>query len=172
MTGGTLAGGAFLLPAAVGLSAAVARERHRKTLDAVLGLPVGRRVVLWTKVRAVVERGWWWGLTAVLAAGAAFGADGGRTLGLAAAGFVAAAIILVVGLGAWLTVRCPTEVRAFRFLVPAVVLAVGVPVLAWNQTDWDRPRDTAVRLASAATAAALLGVLLWRQAGRDLDRLG
>jgi hypothetical protein len=172
MTGGVVASGVFLVPAAVGLAAAVARERHRKTLDALLALPVDRRVILRAKVRAVLERGWWPGPAAVLAAGVSFGADGGWALGLAAAGFVLAGAGLVVGLGACLTVRCPTEVRAFRFLVPAVVLVVGVPVMTWNQTDWLRPTDSAALLAAGAAVVAVAGAVLWRRAGRELDRVG
>lgn len=172
MTAGTVAAGLFLVPTAVGLAATVARERHRQTLDALLALPVDRRAVLRAKARAVLERVWVWEVAAVLATGLSFGADGGLPLGLAAAGFALAGAGLVVGLGGWLTVRCPTEVRAIRLLAPAVVLVVGVPVFAWNQTDWNRPGDSATALAAGAVALAGSGTVLWWQAGRGFDRLG
>ena len=175
MTGGVVFSGLFLIPTAVGLAAAVARERHRKTLDALLAIPFDRRDILRAKVRAVVERGWWWCPLAVAATGFGFGADGGWLAGVAAAGYVAAGSWLVVGLGVWLTVRCPTELRALRFLVPVVVVVVGAPVGAWNATDWydaSGPAATAARLGLAAVGFALAGTMLWNRAGKELDRLG
>jgi ABC-type Na+ efflux pump permease subunit len=175
MTGGVVFSGLFLVPIAIGLSAAVARERHRKTLDALFSIPEDRRVILRAKVRAVAERGWWRGPAAVAVVGTAFAVDGGLLLGLTAAAFVAAGGWLVVGLGVWLTVRCPTEVRALRFLVPVVVVVVGAPVGVWNSIDWydpSGPDKAAVRFAVSAAGFALAGTALWKRAGQELDRLG
>jgi ABC-type Na+ efflux pump permease subunit len=172
LNGSTVALGLYLVPAAIGLSAAVARERHRQTLDALLALPVSRGRILQAKVRAAMERAWAWGPAAALASGVAFGADGGWQLGLAAAAFVLAGIGLVAGLGAWLTVRCPTEVRALRFLVPAVVLVVGVPVGVWGQTDWSAPVLSVFGLAAVAGVFAVAGLIFWWRACRDLRRAG
>jgi ABC-type transport system involved in multi-copper enzyme maturation permease subunit len=171
MTGGTLLLGLHLFPAAIRLSSAIARERRRQTLEPLLALPLDRRTILRTKVRAAVESGWWWLPLGVVAAGVSFGADGGWQLGVAAAAFVLAGTCFAVGLGAYLTVRCPSEVRAFRFLVPAVVVVVGALVGVWNVTDWDRPELSVAGLGATAVAFALLAVLLWQRAGRALDRV-
>ena len=171
MTGGTVLAGVYLFPAAVGLASAVARERRRNTLESLLSLPLDRRFVLRTKVRAAVERGWWWAPVAVGAAGVSFAADGGWRLGLAAAGFVLAAGAFVIGLGAYLTVRSPSEVRAFRFVIPAVVLAVGAPVGVWNATDWVQPVWSEAGLGAGAAALAASAAVCWWLAGRALDRL-
>jgi ABC-type transport system involved in multi-copper enzyme maturation permease subunit len=172
MTAGVLWAGVYLFPAAVGLASAVARERRRQTLDPLLALPLARRAVLGIKVRAALERGWWWAPMSVLAAGVSFGADGGWVLGLAAAAFVLAGLWLVVALGADLTVRCASEVRAFRFLVPAVVVVVGAPVGIWNYTEWTLPYWSAVGLAAGALAFALAGAVFWGRAVWALEHLG
>jgi ABC-2 type transport system permease protein len=67
---------------------------------------------------------------------------------------------LVVGLGADLTVRCTSEVRAFRFLVPAVVGAVGAPVGIWNYTEWATPFWSVLGLAAGALAFAAMGLAI------------
>jgi ABC-type Na+ efflux pump permease subunit len=170
MTGGVLVGGAYLFPAAVALASTVARERRRSTLESLLALPLTRRFLLRSKVRAAVERGWWWVPIAVAAAGTAFGADGDWRLGLAAAGFVLTGIGFVIALGTYLTVRTPTEVRAFRFLVPAVVVVVGAPVGVWNATNWDVPLLAEIEFGAAAIAFAIAGPILWWRAGRQLER--
>ena len=172
MTGGVILAGLYLFPAAVALASAVARERRRNTLESLLSLPLDRRFVLRVKVRAAVERGWWWAPPAVAATGFSFGADGGWPLGLAAAGFVLAGGLFVVGLGALLTVRSKTEVQAFRFLVPAVVVVVGAPVGVWNAIeDWGYTFWAVVGLAAGAVAFAVAGLVLWWWAGRSLDRV-
>jgi ABC-type transport system involved in multi-copper enzyme maturation permease subunit len=172
MTGGVLLAGLYLFPAALTLSSTVARERRRNTLESLLSLPFDRRRVLRTKVRAAVERGSWWAPVAVAAAGFAFGADGGGELGAVAAGFVLAGGWFVIALGALLTVRTKSEVQAFRFLVPAVVVVVGAPVAVWNSIpDWQNPFAPTVELAAGALGLVLVGAVLWRCAGRALDRL-
>jgi ABC-type transport system involved in multi-copper enzyme maturation permease subunit len=172
MTGGVILTGVYLFPASVGLASAVARERRRQTLDPLLALPMTRREVLWTKVRAAIQRGWWWAPMAIAATAVSFGADGGWGPGLTAPAFVLAGLWFVVGLGADLTVRCTSEVRAFRFLVPAVVVVVGAPVGIWNYTDWTLPFWSAVGLAAGAVAFALAGTVFWRRAVWALDHLG
>jgi ABC-type transport system involved in multi-copper enzyme maturation permease subunit len=172
MTGGVLLAGVYLLPAAVGLASAVARERRRQTLDPLLSLPLTRRALLATKVWAALERGWWWAPLSIAAAGVSFGADGGGPLGVAAAAFVLAGLWFVIGLGADLTVRCTSEVRAFRFLVPAVVVAVGAPVGIWNYTDWAAPIWSVIGLTAGALAFGIGGAMFWWRAVWALDHLG
>ena len=171
MTAGVFFGGLYLFPVAIALASAVARERRRQTLEPLLALPYDRRTILWTKVRAATERGWWWGIAAVLAAGLSFGADGGWLFGVSAAALVLAGGWFVVGLGCWLTVRSPSETRAFRFLVPAVVVVVGAPVGVFNATNWSRPEWSVIGLAPAVVGFAVIGTLMWRRAGRELERL-
>lgn len=170
MTGGTLLAGLYLFPAAIRLASAVARERRRLTLEPLLSLPLDRRSILRTKVRAAVEGGWGWIPLVVLAAGLSFGADGGWVFGLVAAAFALAGVELVVGLGAYLTVRCPSEVRAFRFLVPVVVVVIGAPVGVWNVTAWDSPLLSVTGLGAAAVVFALAGAICWLRAGTILGR--
>jgi ABC-type transport system involved in multi-copper enzyme maturation permease subunit len=170
MTAGVFFAGLYLFPVAISLASAVARERRRQTLEPLLALPYDRRTILWTKVRAAIERGWWWGVAAVLAAGLSFGADGGWLFGVAAAALVLAGGWFVVGLGCWLTVRSPSETRAFRFLVPAAVVVIGAPVGVFNATNWSRPEWSVIGLAPAVVGFAVIGTLLWRRAGRDLKR--
>jgi ABC-type transport system involved in multi-copper enzyme maturation permease subunit len=170
MTGGILIAGAYLFPAAVALASAVARERRRNTLESLLAIPLDRRTVLRTKVRAAVERNAWWLPLTVLAAGGSFAADGGWRFGIAAAAFVLFGTGFVVGLGAYLTVRTSSEVQAFRFLVPAVVVVVGAPVGVWNATDWAQPLLAEVGLGISAVVFAVAGAVLWRRAGAILER--
>lgn len=170
LAGATFSGGVFLIPLAAGLAGAVARERQRQTLEVLLTLPAPRQAILRAKVRAVLERWWWLGPVTVLATGLSFGADGGWPLGLAAAGFSLAGAWLVVGWGAWLTIRCPTEVWAFRLLMPAVVLVFGAPVGVWNWTDWREPTASVAGLAAGAAAFAVAGTLAWRRACRALEQ--
>jgi ABC-type transport system involved in multi-copper enzyme maturation permease subunit len=171
MTAAVFFAGLYLFPAAIALASAVARERRRQTLEPLLALPYDRRTILWTKVRAATERGWWWGVAAVLAAGLSFGADGGWLFGVVAAALVLSGGWFVIGLGCWLTVRSPSETRAFRFLVPAVVVVVGAPVGVFNATDWLRPEWSVIGLVPMVIGFALIGTLLWRRAWRDLERL-
>ncbi len=84
MCAGVCAAGRYVLPLAVGLSGAVAGERARGTLDALLATPLDRRAILRAKVRAHAERGTGFAATAVAAVGAAFVADGGVRVGVAA----------------------------------------------------------------------------------------
>ena len=150
---GVFAAGRYLLPLAVGLSGAIAGERFRRTLDALLSTPLDRRAVLRAKVQAAAERGMAFAAVAVAAVGMAFTADGGVRLGAVAGarlGGAAALLVLsgfglVIGAGAWLSVRCPTDARAFRLLLPVAVLAIGWPVGVWNLLAEDVSPDVLLR---------------------------
>lgn len=170
---GVFAAGRYLLPLAVGLSGAVAGERFRGTLDALLSTPLDRRAILRAKAQAHAERGAAFAAVAVAAVGMAFTADGDIRLGAAAAALVLAGAGLVIGAGAWLTVRSATDVHAFRLLLPVAVLAVGWPVGAWSllRLDADVPRELlAWAMLGAAVASAITGGALWLLAGRKLER--
>ena len=109
---------------------------------------------------------------AVAAAGFSFGAAGGWPLGLAAAAFIAAGGGFVVSLGGLLTVKSKSEVQAFRFLVPAVVVVVGAPVGLWNAIqDWRDPFWATVGLTAGAVGFGMAGSVLWWWAGRALERV-
>ena len=170
---GVFAAGRYLLPLAVGVSGAVAGERFRRTLDVLLSTPLDRRAILRAKVRVPAERGTVFATVAVAAVGMAFTADGGVLLGAAAAALVLGGFGLVIGLGAWLTVRCPTDTRAFRLLLPVAVLAVGWPVGVWNllRAAEDVPPGLLARVLLVATGACgAVGLVLWWHAGRALER--
>lgn len=174
-----LAAGRYLLPLAVGLSGAIAGERFRRTLDVLLSTTLDRRAVLQAKVQATVERGTAFAAIAVAAVGMAFTADGGARLGAIAGarlGTAAAVLMLsgfglVIGVGAWLTVRCPTDTRALRLLLPVAVLAIGWPIGAWNLLTEDLSPDVLLRVLLAATGVtAFVGFVFWWLAGRALER--
>ena len=168
---GVFAAGRYLLPVAVGVSGAVAGERFRRTLDVLLSTTLDRRAVLRAKVQAVIERGTAFAAVAVAAVGMAFTADGGVWLGAAAAVLLLCGYGLVIGLGAWLTVRCPTDARALRLLLPIAVLAIGWPVGVWNllNAEWP-PALLANGLFVASGVCAAAGLVRWWRAARALER--
>ena len=170
VSGAVFAAGAYLVPLALGVAGMIARERERQTLDSLLSIPLGRREILVAKLRAHVRPAWPLAVAAVVAIGVGFAADGSWLLGVTAAAAELAGFGLVVGLGTWLTVRCPGELRAFRLLLPAVVIVVGLPVATWNGMDWARPERWAWRFGSAAVVFGLAGLLLWRRAVRELEQ--
>ena len=124
LAAGVLAGGLYLVPVAVGVSGCVAGERLRGHARPVALHPAGPAAILRSKVRAHAERGLVFAAGAAAGIGAGFGA-GGWIPGLAAGLAFAAGVLLVVGLGAWVSVRCETPGRAFRLTLPAVVLGVA-----------------------------------------------
>jgi hypothetical protein len=167
---GVLAAGLYLVPLAVGVTGCVAGERYRATLDSLLVTLLPRRKVLRSKVRAHAEGGLVFGVGALTGVACGFGADGGVRLGLAAMAAAAAGFWLVAALGAWLSVRCATPVRAFRLCLPAVVLAVGWPVLARNAIDWRDTAGVVSVLAWTAVGLAVAGAVLWWRAEAGLER--
>lgn len=171
LSAGTFAAGRYLMPVAAGISGAIAGERFRRTLDPLLCTALDRRALLRAKVQAHAERGTVFGAVAVAAVGMAFTAAGEVQLGASAAALVMTGAWLVVALGARLTVRCATDTRAFRLLLPVAVLALGWPLGVWLLLREDIPRDLLTRALLIATAAcALMGLLLWRAAERALER--
>lgn len=171
LAGGTLAIALYLTPAAAGLAAAIARERRQATLEALLALPMERRAMLVAKVRAALERGWWLPPLAAFALGAAFGIERDAVQGLGAAAYVGASIVLVTGVGSWLSVRCWTEQQSLRLLVPVVAVAIALPAAVWLTTA-DTPVLVTVFLFAAAVVAALIGAFAWAGACRGLHRIG
>jgi ABC-type Na+ efflux pump permease subunit len=170
---GVFAAGRYLLPLAVGLSGAVAGERYRGTLDALLSTPLDRRGILRAKVQAHAERGTAFAAFAVAAVGMALTADGDIRLGASGAALVLAGVALVIGVGAWLTVRSATDVRAFRLLLLVTMPVVGWPVGAWSllRFDADVPRELLARaMLAAAVASGLAGGAFGLLAGRRLER--
>jgi ABC-type transport system involved in multi-copper enzyme maturation permease subunit len=173
MSAGVLAAGRYLLPLAVGLSGIIAGERFRGTLDALLATPLSRRGVLRAKVQAHAERGLGFATAAAAGTGMAFTAEGGVQSGAAAAALVLAGIGLVIGLGAWLTVRCASDTRAFRLLLPVVMLVVGWPVGVWTLLRSDAgvsAEDLTRWLFVSAGACGVAALALWWHAGRALER--
>jgi ABC-type Na+ efflux pump permease subunit len=166
------AAGRYLLPVAVGVSAAIAGERFRSTLDALLATTLDRRAILRAKLQAALERGTAFAALAVAAVGMAFTADGGVWLGTAAVLLLLSGFGLVIGFGAWLTVRSSSDTRAFRLLMPVAVVAVGWPVGVWNLLGTAPGISELLTgvLAGAAAACAGSGLVLWWLAGRLLER--
>lgn len=173
MSAGVFAAGRYLLPVAVGVSGAIAGERFRGTLDALLATPLDRRAVLRAKVQAHTERGSAFAAVAIAAVGMAFIPELGVRIGAAAALLSAAGIGFVIALGAWLTVRCAGDVRAFRLLLPVTMLATGWPAAVWNLPRGNPalpPELVFHGLLGAACVCGTAGALLWWSAGRALVR--
>jgi len=171
------AAGRYLLPLAVGLSAAVAGERFRRTLDPLLCTELDRAALLRSKLLAETERARGAAAGAVVAAGGAFAADGGPLLGASAALLMLCVFGLVIGVGALLTVRCASDARAFRLLLPVAVVAAGWPVGVWAgavQGDLLEvpPKVLAATLLGASTACALTGAACRLLAARELAHSG
>jgi hypothetical protein len=169
MLAGTVAGLLYLLPVAVGVTDSIAGERFRGTLDGLLTSLLNRRQLLWAKVRVQVEHGLGFAVWAAASLGAGFGSEGGISLGFAMIAAFVGGIAFVVGLGAWLSVRCATPVKAFRLCLPAL-LTVGIfPLLAWFFIDWDSTASAAVVIAVCAVVFAIAGsVFAWR-AGDEME---
>jgi len=171
-TAGVLAAGLYLVPLTIGVASCVAGERHRGTLDALLATPLSRWSMLWSKVRAHTETGLVFGVGAITGVGCGFGADGGARLGLAAMAALAAGFALVIALAAWLSVRCATPVRAFRFALPAMVGVIGLPVLVRNAIEWGALGPSIAVFEWAAGICAVASPVLWWRAGVELERGG
>jgi ABC-type Na+ efflux pump permease subunit len=168
---GMFAVGRYILPLAVGLSGAIAGERYRRTLDSLLSTPIDRRTILRAKVQAHAERGTAFAAIAVAAVGMAFTADGDIRLGVSSAALVLGIIGLILGLGAWLTVRCPNDVRAFWLLLPFTLVAVVWPVGLWQllHSDPAVPRELLTQaVLVAASASGLAGLVFWWLAERRI----
>ena len=130
--------------------------------------------MLRAKVQAHLERGTIFAAAALAAVGMAFTADGGIRLGVSAAALVIGGFGFVVGLGAWLTVRCASDTRAFQLLLPFVVPMIGWPVGVWNLLhleDASVPPELLMPWLLCATAAcAGAGLVLWWLAERKLEK--
>jgi ABC-type Na+ efflux pump permease subunit len=173
VSAGLFAGGRYLLPVAVGVSDAVAGERFRRTLDPLLVTALDRRALLRSKVRVRVERGTVFAAAAVAAVGMGLTAYGGVRLGASAAALVLGGFGLVVGLGAWFTVTCPSDARALRLLFPVAVAAAGWPFGVWVllRSEADVPPEALTAgLLAAAGAGAAAGRVLWVMAEGRLER--
>jgi hypothetical protein len=80
---------------------------------------------------------------------------------------------LVIGVGMWLTVRCATDVRAFRLLLLVALPAIGWPVGAWNllHPDAEVPVELLTQgLVIVSGACAVAGAVFWWLAERQLER--
>lgn len=172
LSAGVLAAGAYLFPVAVGVSGAVAGERERRTLETLLATAFHRRSVLRAKVQAQVERGTGLAAVAVTAVGMAITADHGIRLGSMAAVLMMAGMVFVIAAGAWLTVRCAHEWRAFRFLFPLAMLSVSWPwggkaVLQYSPDV--SPEGVFRGFVALSLVAVVAASLFWWLAERKLD---
>ncbi len=145
----------------------------RRALTAARSIPcfafrwIGGRFC--AKVQAHAERGTAFTAVAVAAIGMAFTADGDIRLGASSAALVLGSIVLVLGLGAWLTVRCATDFRAFRILLLVVLLSVGWPIGLWQllNANTSVPRELLMQVVLfAAITSALAGLVFWWRAER------
>jgi hypothetical protein len=122
----------------IGLKAAgsIARERERQTLDGLLILPVERREIIRAKWRGCWSRGHVVGIGLGLLL-----LFGGLTGGLhilalpVAAALAGSLLFFTVNLGLWLSARCRTTFRASAWLVTALLLFAGVPLLLGECTE-------------------------------------
>lgn len=123
---------AVALAPAVGIRAAgaVARERERQTLDALLSLPIPRARVLRAKWLAPLlwTRYWLAGVGAVILVAGAFGSVHllGLVVGVALLG---AFIPFANTLGLWLSVRCQSATRAVTWFAVVLIGLFLAPLL-------------------------------------------
>ena len=189
-----LAAAAVFLPLALGLrlAAAVAGERERQSLDALLMLPDDRRGVL--RAKAVATALWARGSLGVVAgawAGAVLLGGIGVVAGLLCVCHLGAAVTAAVGFAGWLSVRQRTGARATVLFLTGLltvnvlpllvaplanlvgpdtggaVRAVSPPVAVWvsgREASW-----VAVVALGPAAGFAAVGWWLWRAAERRLD---
>jgi ABC-type transport system involved in multi-copper enzyme maturation permease subunit len=169
--GASFALGLFAVPAALRLAPTISRERQRRTLDALLMLPIERSALLWFKTRASIESSWTWIGLAVPASAWAYLSAGNWMLGLLAGLAVVAGAFFVVAIGAVLSVSCSSEVRAFRILMPAVAIVVGLPTATFYFTDWRDTGNTMMILIVASSIMLLFGVIAWRNAYERLQAI-
>ncbi|MFO0822191.1 MAG: ABC transporter permease subunit [Gemmataceae bacterium] len=169
MLAGTMAGGLYVLPLAVGVTDSIAGERLRGTLDSLLVSLLDRRQLLWAKVRAHAEHGLGFAVWAASSLGAGFGTEGGISLGFAMMAVFASGCVFIVGLGSWLSVRCSTPLKAFRLCLPALLTVGACPLLAWGFTNWENNTRTTTALVACAVSFVLAGGLFAWRAGAELD---
>ena len=184
----TLAGAAVLLPLLLGvrLAGAVAGERERQTLDALLMLPDDRRQVLRAKLLAALAwAGWPLGLAASqVVVGVLVGGLSVVQAGLAALQ-VAVACGFAVGLAGWLSVRQPTAARATVWLLVWLLAQHVGPLLLNPFAGWSALASPAVATWASvagsgyaapalvvAGAYAAAGWILWRRAEQRLEIAG
>lgn len=167
---GVIASGGCLLTLAVGVTGCVAGERVRGTLDSLLATTLNRRRILRAKIQAQAEQVLVFAAVAVAGLGAGFGAEGGVVFGLAMVAAFVGGSALVVGLAAWLSVRCATSVGAFRLCLPGLIGVGCMPLLAWFFTDWENTAPATEVLAWCAGALLLAGAAMWWCAGAELER--
>jgi ABC-type transport system involved in multi-copper enzyme maturation permease subunit len=163
LAAGVLSGGLYLLPVVVGVTGCVSRERRYRTLDCLLTTPLARGQILWAKVHSQLERGLIFGIGSLAAVAAGFAAGGGLELGLAAMGLVGSGFWFATAVAAWLSVRCPTHLRAFWLSLPVMLGVIELPAFAWKLTDWNATAPVMAGMLGLTAVLGLAGVLLgWR----------
>jgi len=170
LAAGVLSSGLFLVPLSIGVTGCVAGERQRSTLDSLLTTLIPRRTILWSKVRAHMERWLGFGVASVAAIGCGFGVRGGVTFGLVAMAAAIAGSWCMTALAAWLSVRCPTPGRAFWLCLLPMSGVIALPLVAWTFTNWSETSRMVTALAWIAGTLALSGCLAWWRAVLELDR--
>jgi hypothetical protein len=172
LLGGALSLALYLVPAALAMTPIIARERRQATLDPLLTLPLDRHDILWAKVCVVMRRGWGWAALAAAAISLTFATERGWRHGVAAADAMLGGVAMVGGLAAWLSVRCPTEIRALRLLLPAVVVAFGAPIAVWHWAITEvAPHVPLVGLFASGALFSAIGLLAFSRAFHEFDRL-
>jgi len=170
LAAGELTAALFLAPMAVGIAGCVAAERQRKTLDSLLLTPIPRRSILWSKVRAHIERSLGFGVASIAAFGCEFGAFGGVKCGLAAMAAVTSGFWFAIAYGSWLSVHCPTPGRAFWLCLLHVIGAIALPFVAWTFIDWSNQAPAISALTWVTAILTVSGFLAWWRAVAELNR--
>ena len=136
--------------------------------DVLRSTVLPRRTILWSKVRAHVERWLIFGIGSLTALGSGFSAEGGVELGLAIMNATAAVFALTIATAAWLSVRSDTPDRAFRLSLAPGAGAFAFPLIAWGFIDWNNPTAAVAALEWVAGIAAALGIVVWWRAVAEL----
>jgi ABC-type Na+ efflux pump permease subunit len=170
LTAGILMAVLYLVPLVAGISFCVAGERQRQTLESLLMTSIPRYSILWSKVRAHLERWLGFGVAAVAAIGCDFGAVGGVTCGIIVMAAVAAGFWWVTAYSAWLTVHSPTPGRAFWLCILPLLGVIALPLLVWSLIDWSDPIPTITTLYWITSILVALGCIAWWRAVVELNR--
>ncbi len=170
LAAGELMAALYLLPLTVGLAGCVAGERQRQTLDSLLMTLLPRRNILWSKVKAHLERSLGFGVGSVAAIGCDFGAVGGIRCGLVTMVTVVAGFWFLIAYAAWLSVRCPTPGRAFWLCLLPLLSVIALPFLAWSFIDWTNTTPAITALIWVAAILFVMGFAGWWRGVVELNR--
>lgn len=171
LAAGVVMAALYLVPLTIGITACVAGERQRQTLDSLLMTLLSRQGLLLSKWQAHVERSLGFGFASVAAVGCDFGVIGGVACGLVVMAAVLVGYWFLTAYGMWLSVRCATPGRAFWLCLLPLLGAIALPLIIWMFTDWTNTAKGFPALLLVTVVLLLLGCTAWWRAVVELNRV-